>query len=125
MKAEKDVGEANKDKQKTGVCPNTQHPTLTNKQRGNEFTVRPATLDGKQYHVWKNKNKIFGSLLFAAENDWTPFSALSIHQLAAQGDVSKVAAHVSKGNVIGAKKQNKTKIKQTNKTTTHGAPFWK
>ncbi|KAM9762294.1 DNA-binding protein RFXANK isoform 1-T1 [Menidia menidia] len=41
--------------------------TLTNKQRGNEVTVRPATLD-----------------------------ALSIHQLAAQGEVSQVAAHLSK-----------------------------
>lgn len=48
MKTEKDVEEVNKDKQKTDVCPDTQHPTLTNKQRGNEVTVRPATLDGKQ-----------------------------------------------------------------------------
>ncbi|XP_008305504.1 DNA-binding protein RFXANK [Cynoglossus semilaevis] len=41
--------------------------TLTNKQRGNEVTVRPATLD-----------------------------SLSIHQLAAQGEVSQVAAQLSK-----------------------------
>ncbi|KAK5605249.1 hypothetical protein CRENBAI_017050 [Crenichthys baileyi] len=46
--------------------------TLTNKQRGNEVTVRPATLD-----------------------------SLSIHQLAAQGDVLQVAAHLSKdGSVL-------------------------
>ncbi|XP_063746523.1 DNA-binding protein RFXANK isoform X3 [Eleginops maclovinus] len=48
------------------------HPTtLTNKQRGNEVTVRPATLD-----------------------------TLSIHQLAAQGEVSQVAAHLSKDNSL-------------------------
>ncbi|XP_068615457.1 DNA-binding protein RFXANK-like [Brachionichthys hirsutus] len=41
--------------------------TLTNKQRGNEVSVRPATLD-----------------------------SLSIHQLAAQGEVSQLAAHLSK-----------------------------
>ncbi|AWP11167.1 putative DNA-binding protein RFXANK isoform 4 [Scophthalmus maximus] len=45
----------------------THSTTLTNKQRGNEVTVRPATLD-----------------------------SLSIHQLAAQGEVSQVAAHLSK-----------------------------
>lgn len=55
MKAEKDVEEVNKDKQNTGVCPTTQHPTLTNKQRGNEVTVRPATLDGKQHCAPKQK----------------------------------------------------------------------
>ncbi|XP_075895753.1 DNA-binding protein RFXANK isoform X1 [Nelusetta ayraudi] len=71
MKTEKDVEEVNKDKQKTDVCPDAQHPTLTNKQRGNEVTVRPATLD-----------------------------ALSIHQLAAQGDVSQVAAHLSKDSTL-------------------------
>ncbi|XP_024114615.1 DNA-binding protein RFXANK isoform X1 [Oryzias melastigma] len=41
--------------------------TLTNKQRGNEISVRPATLD-----------------------------SLSMHQLAAQGEVSQVAARLSK-----------------------------
>ncbi|KAM9849006.1 DNA-binding protein RFXANK [Aulostomus maculatus] len=41
--------------------------TLTNKQRGNEVTARPATLD-----------------------------SLSIHQLAAQGEVSQVASHLCK-----------------------------
>ncbi|XP_028856574.1 DNA-binding protein RFXANK isoform X1 [Denticeps clupeoides] len=41
--------------------------TLTNKQRGNEVTVPPATLD-----------------------------SLSVHQLAAQGELSQVAAHLSK-----------------------------
>ncbi|KAF7203446.1 DNA-binding protein RFXANK isoform X2 [Nothobranchius furzeri] len=45
--------------------------TLTNKQRGNEVTVRPATLD-----------------------------SLSIHQLAAQGDVSQVATHLHKGDTL-------------------------
>ncbi|XP_015254914.1 PREDICTED: DNA-binding protein RFXANK [Cyprinodon variegatus] len=46
--------------------------TLTNKQRGNEVTMRPATLD-----------------------------SLSIHQLAAQGDVLQVATHISKdGSVL-------------------------
>ncbi|KAM4738787.1 DNA-binding protein RFXANK isoform 1-T2 [Anableps anableps] len=45
--------------------------TLTNKQRGNEVTVRPATLD-----------------------------SLSIHQLAAQGDVLQVAAHLSKDSSV-------------------------
>nr|XP_020467933.1 DNA-binding protein RFXANK isoform X2 [Monopterus albus] len=45
--------------------------TLTNKQRGNEVTVRPATLD-----------------------------ALSIHQLAAQGEVSQAAAHLSKDSSL-------------------------
>ncbi|TRY81747.1 hypothetical protein DNTS_031660 [Danionella cerebrum] len=41
--------------------------TLTNKQRGNELTVRPATLDN-----------------------------LSIHQLAAQGEISQMEIHLSK-----------------------------
>uniref|UniRef100_A0A3Q1F3R4 Regulatory factor X-associated ankyrin-containing protein n=1 Tax=Acanthochromis polyacanthus TaxID=80966 RepID=A0A3Q1F3R4_9TELE len=45
--------------------------TLTNKQRGNEVTVRPATLD-----------------------------SLSIHQLAAQGEVSQVAAHLSRDSSL-------------------------
>ncbi|TMS20675.1 DNA-binding protein RFXANK [Larimichthys crocea] len=45
--------------------------TLTNKQRGNEVTVRPATLD-----------------------------SLSIHQLAAQGDVTQVAAHLCKDSSL-------------------------
>ncbi|TNN39394.1 DNA-binding protein RFXANK [Liparis tanakae] len=45
----------------------THSTTLTNKHRGNEVTARPASLD-----------------------------ALSIHQLAAQGDVSLVAAHLTK-----------------------------
>lgn len=64
MKTEKDVEEVNKDKQKTDVCPDTQHPTLTNKQRGNEVTVRPATLDGKQPYTYTltHKNKIVGPL---------------------------------------------------------------
>lgn len=66
MKTEKDVEDVNKDKQKTDVCPDTQHPTLTNKQRGNEVTVRPATLDGKQpythTHTLTHKNKIVGPL---------------------------------------------------------------
>uniref|UniRef100_H3D6N7 Regulatory factor X-associated ankyrin-containing protein n=1 Tax=Tetraodon nigroviridis TaxID=99883 RepID=H3D6N7_TETNG len=45
-----------------------KHPTsLTNKQRGNEVTLLPASID-----------------------------SLSIHQLAAQGEVSEVAAHLSK-----------------------------
>ncbi|XP_062306250.1 DNA-binding protein RFXANK isoform X1 [Osmerus eperlanus] len=41
--------------------------TLTNRQRGNEVTVRPATLD-----------------------------ALSVHQLAAQGEVSQVVTHLNR-----------------------------
>ncbi|KAG1945695.1 DNA-binding protein RFXANK [Pimephales promelas] len=41
--------------------------TLTNKQRGNEVTVRPATLDN-----------------------------LSIHQLAAHGEISQLEIHLSK-----------------------------
>ncbi|XP_010869881.1 DNA-binding protein RFXANK [Esox lucius] len=45
--------------------------TLTNRQRGNEVTVRPATLD-----------------------------ILSIHQLAAQGEVSQVATHLSKDSLL-------------------------
>lgn len=59
MNTENDVEEVNKDKQKADVCPNPQHPTLTNKQRGNEFTVRPATLDGKQHHthIYTQKQK--------------------------------------------------------------------
>lgn len=48
-----------------------KHSTLTNKQRGNEVTVRPATLD-----------------------------SLSIHQLAAQGEVSQVAAHLSRDSSL-------------------------
>ncbi|XP_039666766.1 DNA-binding protein RFXANK isoform X2 [Perca fluviatilis] len=55
------------------------HPTtLTNKQRGNEVTVRPATLD-----------------------------ALSIHQLAAQGEVSQVAAHLSKDSSLLSKQDER------------------
>ncbi|XP_020336064.1 DNA-binding protein RFXANK isoform X1 [Oncorhynchus kisutch] len=45
--------------------------TLTNRQRGNEVTVRPATLD-----------------------------ILSIHQLAAQGEVLQVATHLSKDSSL-------------------------
>ncbi|XP_076009337.1 DNA-binding protein RFXANK [Genypterus blacodes] len=52
--------------------------TLTNKQRGNEVTVRPATLD-----------------------------SLSIHQLAAQGDVSQVAAHLSKDGSLLSKEDER------------------
>ncbi|KAM9386084.1 DNA-binding protein RFXANK [Pholidichthys leucotaenia] len=60
-------------KENTDVCDDLlKHATtLTNKQRGNEVTVRPATLD-----------------------------ALSIHQLAAQGEVSQVAAHLSKDSSL-------------------------
>uniref|UniRef100_H2L5A9 Regulatory factor X-associated ankyrin-containing protein n=1 Tax=Oryzias latipes TaxID=8090 RepID=H2L5A9_ORYLA len=48
-----------------------KHSTaLTNKQRGNEVSVRPATLD------------------------------LSMHQLAAQGEVSQVAARLSKSSLL-------------------------
>lgn len=67
MKAEKDVEEVNKDKQNAGVCPNTQHPTLTNKQRGNEVTVRPATLDGKQHYA--PGLSTFWPTVIATEND--------------------------------------------------------
>lgn len=72
MKTKKDVEEVNKDKEKTDVCPDTQHPTLTNKQRGNEVTVRPATLDGKQpyKHTYTQKQNSW-----ATENDWS-FSQL-------------------------------------------------
>lgn len=72
MKTKKDVEEVNQDKQKTDVCPDTQHPTLTNKQRGNEVTVRPATLDGKQpyKHTYTQKQNSW-----ATENDWS-FSQL-------------------------------------------------
>ncbi|XP_076582321.1 DNA-binding protein RFXANK isoform X2 [Chaetodon auriga] len=52
--------------------------TLTNKQRGNEVTVRPATLD-----------------------------SLSIHQLAAQGEVSQVAAHLSKDSSLLSKQDER------------------
>ncbi|XP_062411572.1 DNA-binding protein RFXANK [Sardina pilchardus] len=45
--------------------------TLTNKQRGNEATVRPATLDN-----------------------------LSIHQLAAQGDIPQVNIHLAKDGAL-------------------------
>lgn len=48
-----------------------KHSTLTNRQRGNEVTVLPAKLD-----------------------------SLSIHQLAAQGEVSQVAAHLSKDSSL-------------------------
>ncbi|KAM6938471.1 DNA-binding protein RFXANK isoform 1-T2 [Lycodopsis pacificus] len=55
------------------------HPTtLTNKQRGNEVTVRPATLD-----------------------------ALSIHQLAAQGEISQVAAHLTKDGSLLSKQDER------------------
>lgn len=55
------------------------HPTtLTNKQRGNEVTLRPATLD-----------------------------SLSIHQLAAQGEVSQVAAHLSKDSSLLSKQDER------------------
>ncbi|XP_053490998.1 DNA-binding protein RFXANK isoform X1 [Ictalurus furcatus] len=45
--------------------------TLTNKQRGNELTVRPATLDN-----------------------------LSIHQLAAHGELSKVKTHLASDHAL-------------------------
>lgn len=45
--------------------------TLTNKQRGNEATVRPATLD-----------------------------VLSIHQLSAQGEISQVETHLAKDSSL-------------------------
>ncbi|AWP11170.1 putative DNA-binding protein RFXANK isoform 9 [Scophthalmus maximus] len=56
----------------------THSTTLTNKQRGNEVTVRPATLD-----------------------------SLSIHQLAAQGEVSQVAAHLSKDSSLLCKQDER------------------
>ncbi|XP_068447542.1 DNA-binding protein RFXANK isoform X2 [Clinocottus analis] len=56
----------------------THSTTLTNKQRGNEVSVRPATLD-----------------------------ALSIHQLAAQGDVSQVAAHLTKDGSLLSKQDER------------------
>ncbi|CAJ1060232.1 DNA-binding protein RFXANK [Xyrichtys novacula] len=52
--------------------------TLTNKQRGNEVTVRPATLD-----------------------------SLSIHQLAAQGEVSQVAGHLSRDGSLLSKQDER------------------
>ncbi|KAM9831367.1 DNA-binding protein RFXANK [Neosynchiropus ocellatus] len=52
--------------------------TLTNKQRGNEVTARPATLD-----------------------------SLSIHQLAAQGEVAQVAVHVSKDSSLLSKQDER------------------
>lgn len=55
----------NMDEDEEDLC--NRSTTLTNKQRGNEVTVRPATLD-----------------------------SLSIHQLAAQGEVSQVAAQLSR-----------------------------
>lgn len=72
MKTEKDIEEVNKDKPKTDVCPNPQHPTLTNKQRGNEVTVRPASLDGKQHftHTYTQK-----------QNSWATGSDWSFSQL--------------------------------------------
>ncbi|KAL2089602.1 hypothetical protein ACEWY4_014290 [Coilia grayii] len=45
--------------------------TLTNRQRGNEVTVRPATLD-----------------------------SLSIHQLAAQGDIPQLTAYLAKDSAL-------------------------
>ncbi|TNM87421.1 hypothetical protein fugu_005642 [Takifugu bimaculatus] len=56
----------NTDKDKE--CLSKHSTSLTNKQRGNEMTLLPASID-----------------------------SLSIHQLAAQGEVSEVAAHLSKG----------------------------
>ncbi|XP_003974129.2 DNA-binding protein RFXANK [Takifugu rubripes] len=55
----------NTDKDKE--CLSKHSTSLTNKQRGNEMTLLPASID-----------------------------SLSIHQLAAQGEVSEVAAHLSK-----------------------------
>ncbi|XP_063056548.1 DNA-binding protein RFXANK isoform X1 [Engraulis encrasicolus] len=49
----------------------TPNSTLTNRQRGNEVTVRPATLD-----------------------------SLSIHQLAAQGDIPQLTIHLAKDNAL-------------------------
>lgn len=72
--------------------------TLTNKQRGNEVTVRPATLDCTYVH-----GKALLTLYFYCPDHMksikssTFLTALSIHQLAAQGEVSQVAAHLSKG----------------------------
>ncbi|XP_068175424.1 DNA-binding protein RFXANK [Antennarius striatus] len=56
----------------------THSATLTNKQRGNEVSVRPATLD-----------------------------SLSIHQLAAQGEVSQLAAHLSKDSSLLSKQDDR------------------
>lgn len=52
--------------------------TLTNKYRGNEVTMRPASLD-----------------------------ALSIHQLAAQGEVSQVSAHLNKDSSLISKQDER------------------
>ncbi|XP_029905339.1 DNA-binding protein RFXANK isoform X2 [Myripristis murdjan] len=67
--------------ERTNVSPDTMDvdddglfkhsTTLTNRQRGNEVTVRPATLD-----------------------------SLSIHQLAAQGEVSQLTTHLSKDSSL-------------------------
>ncbi|KAJ8387759.1 hypothetical protein AAFF_G00150600 [Aldrovandia affinis] len=52
--------------------------TLTNRQRGNEVTARPATLD-----------------------------TLSVHQLAAQGEVTQLAAHLSKDRSLANSRDNR------------------
>lgn len=74
--------------------------TLTNKQRGNEVTVRPATLDGKycNTHTYTKKTDVVLSPLWTHKMIKVSLSALSIHQLAAQGEVSQVAAHLSRGD---------------------------
>eukprot|EP00066_Takifugu_rubripes_P008150 XP_003974129.1 PREDICTED: DNA-binding protein RFXANK [Takifugu rubripes] len=59
----------NTDKDKE--CLSKHSTSLTNKQRGNEMTLLPASID-----------------------------SLSIHQLAAQGEVSEVAAHLSKDSSL-------------------------
>lgn len=72
-----------------------KHSTaLTNKQRGNEVSVRPATLDctwltGRE-QLRPNECFVHLQLFFSP-------LALSMHQLAAQGEVSQVAARLSKG----------------------------
>lgn len=90
--------------------------TLTNKQRGNEVTVRPAKLDSKcvQNMFWQQRSRktlcqtsnpaISIVLSIWGYQDFFP-SALSIHQLAAQGEISQVATHLSKGEESGCHHQ--------------------
>ena len=80
-----------------------KHSTsLTNRQRGNELTVLPATLDCIYVLIFRS-GPFYSYSLYCLSNCHLFYllsQGLSIHQLAAQGDVCQVAVHLNKGENV-------------------------
>lgn len=77
-------------------CLSKHSTSLTNKQRGNEMTLLPALVDCKSINLSLDGKVLDHVVPILIIRCMLP-SALSIHQLAAQGEISEVAAHLSKG----------------------------